>query len=120
MEDRLSATLLGIVESAIKPGTTIISDEWRGYHGIEEIPNREYKHIRVNYSQHFVDPISGACTDAVESLWGKAKARNKRHWGTHTVMIESYLCEFMWRCRCGQKDPFSSILCDIALVNPLP
>ena len=120
VNDRSSTTLLGIIKKAIMPGTTIISDQWRAYNGIEEIMKRDYRHIRVNHSEHFVDPISGACTNSVESLWGKAKARNKRHWGTHTGMIDSYLCEFMWRRKYGQSDVFSNIIRDIVLVNPLP
>jgi transposase-like protein len=119
VEDRSAKTLLPIIELAIKRGTTIISDAWRAYMSIKDIPNRDYKHISVNHSKNFVDPATGACTNSVESLWGKAKARNKKHWGTHRSMIDSYLSEFIWRRRLGGKDPFLSILEDIVKINPL-
>ena len=116
--DRSSETLLEIIASSIKSKTTIISDEWRGYRGIENIPERDYRHLTVNHSVNYVDPKSGACTNTIESMWGKAKVRNKRHWGTSSNMIESYLFEFMWRMRFGGDDPFLSIIRDINEVFP--
>jgi transposase-like protein len=119
VSDRSADTLIPIIAESIKPGTTIISDEWRSYKGIASIEDRNYRHVTVNHSENFVDPVTAACTNRVESMWGKAKQRNKKHWGTHRHMIESYLCEFMWRSRYGGTDPFKSILRDIAEVNPL-
>jgi transposase-like protein len=69
--DRASETLQEIIASWIKPKTTIISDEWRGYRGIESIPERDYRHITVNHSENYVDPKTGACTNTFESMWGK-------------------------------------------------
>jgi transposase-like protein len=119
VEDRSAKTLLPLIEQSIKRGTTIISDEWRAYLTIKDIPDRDYKHITVNHSENFVDPATGACTNTVESLWGKAKARNKKHWGTHRSMIDSYLSEFIWRRQSVGKDPFLRILEDIVKINPL-
>jgi transposase-like protein len=119
VEDRSSATLLSIIEEKILPGTTIISDEWRGYHHRRDPQSRVQTPSRQPQSAFCRSNYWCMHERSGESM-GNAKARNKRHWGTHTGMIESYLCEFMWRQRCGAYDPFSRILSDIALVNQLP
>jgi hypothetical protein len=116
--DRSEAILRPIIEESIRPYTTIITDCWSAYHNISSIPGRNYKHLMVNHSQNFVDPVSGACTNAVESMWGKAKARNKKQWGTHRSMLDSYLCEYMWRKRFGGDDPYAAIIGDIAALFP--
>ena len=69
--DRSAAVLLPIIERYVLPKTTIISDSWRSYIGIADIPGKEYIHQTVNHSHHFVDPETGACTNTVESLWGR-------------------------------------------------
>jgi transposase-like protein len=117
--DRTESTLLPIIAESIRPGTTIISDCWAAYNNISNIPDRSYTHLTVNHSRNFVDPTTGACTNMVESLWGKAKYRNKRHWGTHKTMVDSYLCEFMWRKRYAGTDPHAAILRDIVEAYPL-
>ena len=95
--DRSAATLLPIISESILPGSIIISDEWRAYGGIANIPQRNYQHRTVNHSRNFVDPITGACTNRVESMWNVAKSKNRKRWGTHRALLDSYLCESMWR-----------------------
>ena len=119
MDRRDAATLIPIITAAILPGTIIISDQWAANQGIAAIPNRQYQHITVNHTIHFINPANGACTNTVEGLRNKAKNRNKKQWGTHRTMVDSYMCEFMWRERNNGQDLFNCILRDIALHNPL-
>jgi len=112
-----------IIRQSIRPGTHIMSDEWRAYlFGIPRMLNvfnqPLYMHTVVNHSQNFVNPADGTHTQNVESLWCKAKARNKRHWGTARTLLDSYLCEFMWRRRLNGRDPFDEIIQDIVLFMP--
>ena len=103
----------------ILPGTTIISDQWRAYNAISSLPG--IIHQTVNHSLNFVDPETGASTQRIERIWKSAKERNKRHNGTHREMLESYMCEFMWRNRikAHQLDAFDTILHDIGLFWPI-
>ena len=39
-------------------------------------------------------------------------------WGVHHTMIDSYLCEFMWRRRNVGRDPFDTIIRDLVAHNP--
>jgi transposase-like protein len=113
--NRAAATLVPIIETYIKPGTTIMSDEWKAYDKLGEVG---YNHLTVNHSLNFVDPLSGAHTQRVENMWKNAKMRNKKHCGTAQSMIDSYLCEFMWRQRHKNVDMFKCILRDINLFWP--
>jgi len=113
--NRSKETLMPIIISKILPGTTIISDKWRAYRTIANLP--DMIHQTVNHSLNFVDPITGANTQRIERLWKNAKERNKRQNGTHRHMLRSYMCEFMWRRRIKAKelDAFQTILEDISV-----
>ena len=114
--DRSGPTLLPIIQGSIRAGSTIMSDMWAAYGGIGALG---FTHLQVNHTFNFVDPNTGAHTQNVENNWKNAKMRNKRHHGTHRQMVESYLCEFMWRQRHhGYNDLFSQILADIVIHFP--
>lgn len=112
--DRAADTLIPIINKYVAPGTTIFTDEWRAYHNMPQ----HFHHLTVNHSIHFVDPQTRAHTQSVESLWAKAKSRNKRQWGTNREMINSYLIEFMWRRRYNKDDLFEKIIEHIAEFMP--
>ena len=116
--DRKKETLFGEICRFIKPQTVIISDCWPGYVGIHEIPGKFYKHLTVNHSQNFVDPDTGADTNLVENMWGRAKVGNRQRRGTHRTMLDSYMFEFMWRQNIGSANPFETIIRDIATQFP--
>jgi len=120
VQDRSASTLMPIITQYIRPGTTIMSDQWRAYNGITAAASMDYTHLTVNHSLHFIDPKTGANTQRIERSWKSAKERNKRHNGTHRHMIESYLCEYMWRNRIKKRliDPFDSIIHDIVHIWP--
>ena len=118
--NRTAATLMPIIIQSIRPGTTIMSDQWQAYNAIAGAPGMGYAHQTVNHTLHFVDPNSGANTQRIERSWRSAKERNKRQNGTHRQMLDSYICEYMWRNRVkiAHADPFDSIVNDIVLFWP--
>jgi hypothetical protein len=90
--DRSAPTLLPLVEKYIAPGSIVVSDGWRSYMRIQNLPvNPPYQHIDVDHSRHFVDPVTGACTNHVECFWKNVKRRLKYMCGVHSSMIESHL-----------------------------
>ena len=60
--DRSAATLLPIIQTSIRPGTTITSDLLWAYGGIAAMPGMGFKQLMVKHSLHFVDPQTGAHT----------------------------------------------------------
>ena len=114
--NRSAQTLLPIIQASIRPGTTIMSDMWAAYGGIAAMG---FNHLTVNHKLHFVDPQTGAHTQHVERSWKSGKERNKRHNGTHRQMLDSYLCEWMWRQRHRDDDLFNQILLSISAFWPL-
>uniref|UniRef100_A0A914QF24 ISXO2-like transposase domain-containing protein n=1 Tax=Panagrolaimus davidi TaxID=227884 RepID=A0A914QF24_9BILA len=90
VEHRNAETLLPIIQKYILPGTTIMSDLWRAYFRINELPEG-YRHLTVNHSTNFVDPETGACTNTIESYNQKFKARHKREYGTARSLLAQYM-----------------------------
>uniref|UniRef100_A0A5S6QYH7 DDE_Tnp_IS1595 domain-containing protein n=1 Tax=Trichuris muris TaxID=70415 RepID=A0A5S6QYH7_TRIMR len=87
--------------------------------GCYGLADEHYTHLRVNHSINFVDPVSGAHTQTVESLWSYAKQGNKARRGTHRCKLSSYLCELVWRRRLSRDEhPFEKILCAITELYP--
>src|SRR5215469_1607030 len=65
---RDSNTLVEVIIRNVEKDTTIITDEWRGYKGIEK---HNYKHMTVNHSKTFVNPSTKEHTNTIESTWNK-------------------------------------------------
>jgi len=112
VENRKAETLMPIIQRFILPGTIIISDCWRAYKGIQS--SGDHMHQTVNHQHNFVDPDTGAHTQGIERMWRSVKFRNKKHSGTARDFMDSYLAEYMWRSRLKDRNPFTTILEDIA------
>ena len=64
--NRTAATLEHYIAKWVEQKTTIVTDSWAAYKGLERLG---YKHEEVNHSENFVDPITKAHTQIIESLW---------------------------------------------------
>jgi transposase-like protein len=61
-------TLQGLIKANVKGGSTVVSDEWRGYNRLSS----KYVHLRVNHSQDiFVNGI--AHTQSIDGFWSLFK-----------------------------------------------
>ena len=90
---RDAATLLPIIQSHVRPGTIIHSDDWRAYNRVASLPPVA-GHSVVNHSLHLVDPSTGTHTQNIESYWERDKRKIKRMKGRHATELASYLDEF--------------------------
>lgn len=87
-------TLEDVIERHIAPGTTISTDEFRGYNGLQVSP---YTHGTVNHSRkQYVDGIHH--TNSIEGFWSHFKRAVK---GTHVHVSSKhaakYVSEFAYR-----------------------
>jgi len=76
---RDKATLLPLIEKHIAPGSIIESDQWLAY---RDLSSSGWIHRDVNHSTNFVDPVTGANTQGVESFWSHIKKKLKNAQGS--------------------------------------
>lgn len=93
VDDRRRSTLIPIIEDHVEVGSTIVTDEWAAYNGLEKAG---FLHYTVNHSQNYVDPITGYHTQGVERAWKDAKSWLRRaKYPTH--LIQSHLDFLSWK-----------------------
>ena len=118
VQDRSAATFLHIILKHVRPGTNIISDEWRAY---SQLSSQGMSHQTVNHSVNFIDPSTGAHTQGIESTWAQTKRMMRREgvMNTSRNLFPTYLQEFLWRRKFGDLDPFVTILQHVAEQYPV-
>ena len=112
--------LLPIIQRHVLSGTIVHSDEWRSYSQVAGLPGVQ-SHQTVNHYVTFVDNMTGAHTQNIESYWNCVKLKLKKMKGCHSHQIPSYLDEFMWRERFGEtsSDSWRNIMLHIAHRYPV-
>ena len=98
VERRDRNTLLPIIAEHTLPGTIIHSDCWAAYNRVGDLLAVD-RHMSVNHIRYFVDPQTGVHTQAMESYWGRAKAKLKRMRDTTPDLFRRTLTNL-----CGGKD----------------
>lgn len=97
-----------IIKRYVKKGATIFTDLWKGYNNLKNIG---YKHMTVNHSKNFIDPVTGVHTNTIEGTWNGLKQsiiprnRNKKD-------IALYLKEYQWRKKNREYDIWRKFLKD--------
>ena len=95
VSDRSATCRLPIIKSVCLPGTIIHTDQWRSYKDL----GKTFEHQTVNHKVNFINPITGAHTQNVESYNNKLKYRIKEMRGIKKELIDDYLLEFNYRER---------------------
>ncbi|XP_077523856.1 uncharacterized protein LOC144134927 [Amblyomma americanum] len=128
VEKRDAATLGPIIAANIMPGTTVYSDEWAAYNCIPSLQDRNGAPLNldwhtINHTTNFVDPLTGANTQRIESAWQKVK--RKLVWNgqkTSRALLQSHLSWQWWQSINGRtkcQDPFLRLMEAIARRYPL-
>ena len=117
--NRSRRTLVPIINQRLAGrNQTIHSDMWRAYHNLPHFVPNCGLHQTVNHSQNFVDPVTGAHTQHIESSWNRVKYNLKRAKGCRRARLQSYLDEFMWLDWKAGNDVFQSIVARINIDSP--
>ncbi|XP_049281627.1 uncharacterized protein LOC125769372 [Anopheles funestus] len=112
VEQRDAATLHRIINQHVAPGTTIVTDGWRAYNGIDQ---HGFIHETINHSQNFVDPSDPFVhTQNIENLWRWVKPfiRSK---GTKRGVLIKYIREYEMKRQ--NQNSFLSVLQAIKAVQ---
>lgn len=111
VEKRDRDTLLPEIQKWILPGTKIISDGWKAYRSIPEIPGFNYEFAWVNHTKNFVDPVTGAHTQGIESSWRAAKSKYCPS-GRRKIYFRGHLAKYMFlrKCKVQGWSPFEAFL----------
>ncbi len=67
-----------------------------------------YRHLTVNQSTNFVDPITHACTNSVEGRWKHVKRKLSAVNGSSAELLTGYLDEYEKKkklCKCRFTNP---------------
>lgn len=92
--DTKGKTLKGHIEANVKEGSTIHTDEYRPYNGLDKMG---YKHERCNHGekQYAVD---GSHVNTLEGFWARLKSSiNGTHIHVSGKHLEKYAAEFEYR-----------------------
>ena len=103
VEKRDAATLLPLIYQHVRPGSTVLSDEWSSYSQLTAITGNT--HLAVNHSLHFVDPTTGAHTQSVEGMWSCCKRMMWEEKVMNCALFWDlspwiYVEEKIWRAHC--------------------
>ena len=74
-----------------------VREQYEGGGGSEALEGEGYIHLTVNHSKNFVDPLSGAHTQKIESSWRALKLRISRG-GVNVKkdLAGLHFAEFLW------------------------
>ena len=122
VDRRDAETLIGVIKRRIKPGSIVISDCWKAYKQIPNLPGYNFKHLTVNHSVEFVNKDTGACTNHIEATWHALKMKKKGRGGLAKTLIDGYFSEFIFRRKylSEHSDPFFYFLDCIKRVYDRP
>lgn len=100
---RDAATLIPLIMKHVLPETTIVTDLWKSYFGLTD---KGYVHFTVNHSKNFLDPLTGANTQTIESSWRSVKRSLKT--GIRSDYLAEHLCEYLYRreVKMNKQDAF--------------
>jgi hypothetical protein len=95
---RNATTLERIICDHVLPGTTIVTDAWRGYNNVNQLNGGVYEHLVVVHQRGFVHfDHSEIHTQTIEGLWMQTKRLLRYQGGTSRGLLPSYLAAFQWR-----------------------
>lgn len=106
---RNQETITSVLQECVEVGTIIVTDCWRGYINISDLG---YIHYTVNHSRNFLDPITGANTQAIENRWSVYKRKFRARFITSRSDLSLMFAEFMFKLM-FKDDTFNMIMSNL-------
>jgi transposase-like protein len=112
--DASKKTLHGVAKEYILPDSTVYTDEWNGYNGLDKVNG--YEHRRINHSAG-VYVIGTTHTNTIEGFWSLVKRGiGGVYHSVSKKYLQTYLDEYSFRYnrRNGGQPMFTSLLEQVA------
>ena len=94
VDKRKAETLHPIITSVCSPGSTVVTDGWRAYYGL----NRHgLFHWNVDHTRGFVNPFTRQHTDTIEGLWSLIRYELRAQRGIKPIDLQKHLDVFAFR-----------------------
>lgn len=113
--NRSADELIPKINRVVLPGTTIMSDEWAADRSLSR---RGFRHLTVNHSENFADPVTGSHTQTIEGFWANAKTHFKEMHGVKATQLPAHLDETMFRWNHKGEDIFDLMIKTISHFHP--
>jgi DNA-directed RNA polymerase subunit M/transcription elongation factor TFIIS len=91
---RNKEVLTRVILENVEVGTTIYTDEWKGYVDLNRVG---YIHFTVNHRRNFIDPVTGANTQLIENSWYIFKKSLRERSITYHCDIPLIFAEFLFK-----------------------
>jgi len=90
------------------PGTTIVTDAWRGYQTVAQLSNGVYDHAVIVHAHEFIDSVDRDIhTETIEGMWKQEKHKLRYQSGTIVCLPAT------WRPFSGTT--FTNRMCSAAI-----
>ena len=90
--DRSEESMISFITRNIRKGSIIVSDEHKSYQNIAKLSGYDFKKSSVNHSKCiFVNQVTGATTNSIESNWNVIKLDKKNECGWRSTNINKKL-----------------------------
>lgn len=89
-----ASDLQPIIERRVRQGSTVVSDEWKGYTGIA---TKGYVHRLVDHGRGEYSDRKGGHINGLEGFWGYVKRKLAAKGGIRRGRLPLYLGEYVWR-----------------------
>ncbi|MBD2843551.1 IS1595 family transposase [Erythrobacter rubeus] len=107
--DRKRATLHRHIRRHVRPGSSVITDDWLGYKKLEQVG---YHHISVNHSLGYFFDEFGRSTNEIETFWASMRRSLRLYHQTADHNLWRFLAEieFRYNHRFSKVSPFDILI----------
>jgi transposase-like protein len=114
--DRKRRTLHASIEKHVRPGSTIVTDDWAAYKGLEALG---FNHIAVNHSRGFFNE-RGYSTGKIDSYWATLRRtmRGYHQVGPHNLWMYLAETECRYNARRERATAFERMIANWPPITP--
>lgn len=117
VQRRNRETLEHIIQREVEENSVIDFDDWPTYSDLNRL---NYRHLTVNHQRHYVDPNTGANTQAIERSYLDSKLSHilKKIKRVNETTFQSHLDYYCWRIMRKNSDHlFLAFLADVQSIH---